>query len=439
MNKSALSLFQLNSLVRDAVRMGLPQRYWVRAELSEVRSNYTSGHCYLELIEKEARGGGVVAKARGMIRASVYRMLKLFFESETGQPFAAGIKVLVEVSADFHELYGYTLSIHNIDPTYTLGDMARQRAEVLRQLAEDGVIDMNKEVEWATLPQRIAVVSSPTAAGYGDFIDQLARNPRGLVFYPHLFPAIMQGTQAESSVIEALDSIYAQAHLFDAVVIIRGGGATSDLSCFDSYLLALNIAQFPLPIVTGIGHERDESVADRVANVRAKTPTAVAELLIERMSRAALYLEALQGEIQEQVTGLLEQQHRLLQQLTQQIPLLAQRRITEERVMLERAQHDLTRTLHYKIEQEKQSLAIVQSNIARAVPQQLAREQQRLLLLERTVELVSPFTLLQKGYTLTLKGGKVVKSSTELVEGETLTTLFADGAVESTVTSKNKN
>ncbi len=249
----------------------------------------------------------------------------------------------------------------------------------------------------------------------------------------------MQGAQAESSIIEALDTIYAQLHLFDAVVIIRGGGATSDLNCFDSYLLAINMAQFPLPIVTGIGHERDESVADRVANTRAKTPTAAAELLIEKINHTALYLEALQNEVQERVTTQLEQQHRLLLQLTQRIPLVAQRRITEERVKIERTQHDLTRTLHRKLERAQHTLSTMQANIERAVPQRLEREQQHLRLLERTVELASPFTLLQKGYTLTLKGGKVVKNLSEIAEGEQLVTLFADGSIESTVTKKSKN
>ena len=278
----ALSLYELNNLVRSRLEHAFPEEYWVQAELSDVRSNAT-GHCYLELIEKDARGNNLIARARAMIWNQVYRLLKPYFEQETGQAFVSGLKVLVKVTVGFHELYGYSLTILDIDPSYTLGDMARRRREILAKLEEEGVLTLNKELEMPLLPQRIAVISSATAAGYGDFCNQLAGNPYGYVFYPRLFPAMMQGERVEESIIGALNRIYSHAEAWDVVVIIRGGGATSDLSNFDSYLLAANCAQFPLPIITGIGHERDDTVIDAVAHTRVKTPTAAAEYLIARV------------------------------------------------------------------------------------------------------------------------------------------------------------
>ena len=237
MEQQALSLYELNGLVKRSIRSCLPDTYWVQAELSDVRSNY-SGHCYLEFIQKDASGNNLIAKARGTIWSNIYKMLKPYFEQETGQAFTSGIKVLVQVSVEFHELYGYSLTVLDIDPTYTVGDMERKRREILRQLEEEGVIDLNKELEMPMLPQRIAVISSATAAGYGDFCNQLANNPRGYGFRTELFPAIMQGERVEESILSALDAINNRLEEFDVVVIIRGGGATSDLSGFDTYLLA---------------------------------------------------------------------------------------------------------------------------------------------------------------------------------------------------------
>ena len=253
----SLSLLELNALVRRSLEQCLPDEYWIQAELSDVRSN-TTGHCYLEFVQKDPRSNNLVAKARGMIWSNIYRLLKPYFEETTGQLFASGIKVLVKVTVQFHELYGYSLTVLDIDPAYTLGDMARRRREILMQLEEEGVLTLNKELEMPVLPQRIAVISSATAAGYGDFCHQLQHNSGGFFFYTELFPALMQGNQVEESVLAALDRINDRVNEFDVVVIIRGGGATSDLSGFDTYLLAAACAQFPLPVITGIGHERDE-------------------------------------------------------------------------------------------------------------------------------------------------------------------------------------
>ena len=261
----AISLYDLNALVRRSIEQCLPDEFWVQAELSDVRTNST-GHCYLEFIQKDPRSNNLIAKARGTIWANVYRLLKPYFEEATGQAFVSGIKVLVQVTVSFHELYGYSLTVQDIDPTYTLGDMAKRRREILKQLEEEGVLTLNKELDMPRLPQRIAIISSPTAAGYGDFCHQLQNNSRRFYFYTELFPALMQGDRVEDSVLAALDKVNVRLPEFDVVVIIRGGGATSDLSGFDTYLLAAACAQFPLPIITGIGHERDDTVRDAVAH-----------------------------------------------------------------------------------------------------------------------------------------------------------------------------
>lgn len=240
-----LTLYELNNHVRMALSSALPDECWVQAELSDVRVN-SAGHCYVEFVQKDARTNALLAKARGTVWGNVFRLLRPYFERETGQSFSAGIKVLVQVRVEFHELYGYSLTVTDIDPSYTVGDMVRRRREILRQLEEEGVLTLNKELPLTILPQRIAVISSPTAAGYGDFCNQLSSNPYGLQFYPQLFPAIMQGDRVESSILEALDQIHATISNWDVVVIIRGGGSVSDLSGFDTYLLAAACAQFPV-------------------------------------------------------------------------------------------------------------------------------------------------------------------------------------------------
>ena len=303
----SLSLYELNALVRRSLEQCLPDECWVQAELSDVRTNST-GHCYLEFVQKDPRSNSLIAKARGTIWANVFRLLKPYFEEATGQAFVSGIKVLVQVTVNFHELYGYSLTVQDIDPTYTLGDMARRRREILKQLEEEGVLTLNKELDMPCLPQRVAVISSPTAAGYGDFCHQLKNNSRGFFFYTELFPALMQGDRVEESVLSALDRVNARLSEFDVVVIIRGGGATSDLSGFDTYLLAAACAQFPLPILTGIGHERDDTVLDSVAHTRVKTPTAAAEFLIDLMNDAADELEMLASRLRESVRNLLQQE-----------------------------------------------------------------------------------------------------------------------------------
>ena len=406
----SLSLLELNALVRRSLEQCLPDEYWIQAELSDVRSN-TTGHCYLEFVQKDPRSNNLVAKARGMIWSNIYRLLKPYFEETTGQLFTSGIKVLVKVTVQFHELYGYSLTVLDIDPAYTLGDMARRRREILMQLEEEGVLTLNKELEMPVLPQRIAVISSATAAGYGDFCHQLQHNPGGFFFYTELFPALMQGNQVEESVLAALDRINDRVNEFDVVVIIRGGGATSDLSGFDTYLLAAACAQFPLPVITGIGHERDDTVLDSVAHTRVKTPTAAAELLIHRITESADHLEELSARLQQGAYALLEQEGRRLEMIQTRIPNLVHRKLTDARFALLAAGKDL----------------------AQATQTLLSRHRHRLELLQQRVVDASPDKLLNRGYSITLKDGKAVTDAASLNPGDQLVTRLAKGSFTSEV------
>ena len=405
-----MSLYELGRLIRLTLREGLPDAYWVQAELSEVREAY-NGHCYIELVQKAERGNTLLAKARGTIWANVYKMLKSYFESTTGQRFTAGIKVMLQVSVEYHEQYGLSLTVHDIDPTYTLGDMARRRKEILQQLDEEGVLTLNKELPMPMLPQRVAVISAAGAAGYGDFCDQLEGNPYGFVFYPKLFPAVMQGDRVEETIIAALDSIAASREMWDVVVIIRGGGATSDLSGFDTYALAANCAQFPLPIITGIGHERDDTVLDMVAHTRVKTPTAAAEYLVAALVDAASGLDALTSSLTTGITNRIHREERRVEQIAQRLPALFS-------VMHANGLH--------RIEQ-------LEARMSTALQHTLVVQKHRLELMEKVIEGASPMQILQRGYSITRCEGRVVRNAADLPEGSVLTTELAEGEVKSMV------
>lgn len=410
MEQPILSLYELNSLIRGIISDTFSQRFWIRAEMSDVRSNQ-NGHCYLEFIEKDSNNRNIIAKARGSIWSNVFRLLKAYFESETGQAFASGLKVLVQVSVEFHELYGYSLNVHNIDPTYTLGDQAKNRALIIKQLEEEGVLTLNKELALTKLANRIAVISSPTAAGYEDFCNQIKNNPYGFAFYAKLFPAIMQGERTEQSIIAALDRIYENADKFDAVVIIRGGGATSDLSSFDSYLLAANCAQFPLPVITGIGHERDDTVLDIVAHTRAKTPTAVAEFLIKHICESASELSEIQDGIVFETN----------------------KRLTEESVILNNLTTKYSYIIKDRTKDQLNKLHTISERLKSGTAKLIQQQKHILESTEQYVRLNSPENILKKGYTLTLSDKKIVKKATQLQKGECITTRFADGEIESIV------
>ena len=408
-----LTLQGLNSMVRAAINESMPARYWVTGELSEVRET-AAGHCYIELVQRDEHSGELVAKARGTIWARIYTLLRPCFLEETGQPFVAGIKVLLQVTVGFHELYGYALDVCNIDPTYTVGEMARRRLAVIKRLTDEGVIDLNKELLFSVLPQRIAVISSPTAAGYGDFCDQLLGNKYGFVFYPRLFPSPMQGSGVEQGIIDALNRVAADIDLWDVVVIIRGGGATSELSCFDTYDLANNCAQFPLPIITGIGHQRDESVLDIVAHTRAKTPTAAAELLIHAMLEQGTFLDSAMQEVMSAARAYIDAERQRVNTLATRLPISA--------------------TLC--LQREKMRLQPVVQQLSSEVRLFLREQNHRLDILKEKADAASPRHILAMGYSITRVNGKAVRSLGEIAAGDNVVTMVADGEFTSTVTDK---
>ena len=432
-DKQALSLVELNQRIRMTLEQAFPDTYWVRAEMSDVRENGASGHCYLEFIEKDPRSGQLLAKVRGAIWAKTFRLLKPYFEMETGQRFVSGLKVLVRVTVDFHELYGLSLTVVDIDPAYTLGDMARKRLEIIRQLQEEGVFELNKELPLPLLPRRIALISSPTAAGYEDFMNQLTRNRAGYPFYVKLFPALMQGERTEESVIAALDRIYAHQELFDVVALLRGGGATSDLNSFDSYLLAANCAQFPLPILTGIGHERDDTVVDLVAHTRLKTPTAVAEFLIARMDQAAQTVEELQQTMTQSASVRLLQEKQRLQSYATRFPALVGQRMERNRTLLHQLGAKLPTMAQGFVERKRAMVDRLAMQLRNATTTHLAEKQRFLQLQEQFVRMASPDYILRRGYSLTLREGKIIKRAEELQVGDELTTRFMDGEVKSII------
>lgn len=433
MGRVELSLSELNYRVKVAIHSAFPQACWVRAEMSDVRVNSSSGHCYLEFIEKHPVSGQLVAKARGSIWAKTLRMLKPYFESETGQLFTSGLKVLVKVTVEFHELYGFSLTVQDIDPAYTVGDMVRRRMEILRQLQEEGVLNLNKELPFPQLPRRIAIITSPTAAGYEDFLNQLLHNKGGYPFYVKLFPALMQGEKTEESVIAALDRVYGHLDCFDVVVIIRGGGATSDLNSFDSYLLAASCAQFPLPILTGIGHERDDTVLDMVAHTRLKTPTAVAEFLVGRMDIASLELSNLQQAVVQQATELLAKHKTYLQLQGSRLPGRVLSRIERSRSLLQGLAGRLPVASLGLTTRHASSLEQLQNRVKHSATVSLQEKRRYLELTDQFLKLASPDYILKRGYSLTLCDGKIIKQASRLQPGDKLSTRFTDGEVSSTV------
>ena len=427
----SLTLFELNSLVRSAVELTLADDYWVEAELAEVRER--GGHCYMELVQKNADGATTVARASAKCWRSAWSLVRPHFERVTGEPLHAGMKVLMQVHAQFHENYGFSWIVTDIDPTFTLGDMARKRLETIRRLKAAGVFELNKELTLPLFAQRVAVVSSETAAGYGDFCNQLAANPYGFGFSVRLFPAIMQGERTERSVISALNAINAEADSFDCVVIIRGGGATSDLSAFDSLALAENVANFPLPVITGIGHERDESVVDMVANMRAKTPTAAATLLVDNLKRTSDSIAAAQDRMLTAVSRRMDYERMRLARVAERIPVLFSLVSVRQSARIEALSARLRAAVRLGLDSASRCIDSLSAAMAPAAMRRLTAESHRLELLSQRVAAADPDRLLKRGYSITLHNGRAVRSAGELKAGDEIVTRLGRGTVSSTV------
>ena len=403
------TLRQLNLLVREAIEETLPDEYWVEAELSECHEN--SGHCYMELIEKDEHSNTPVARASAKCWRQSWQMVKPYFERTTGQPLRAGMKVLVKVYAQFHEAYGFSWIISDIDPTYTLGDMARKRQEIIRQLKEEGIFDLQRELRIPTFAKRIAVISAQNAAGYGDFCRQLEDNDYSFRFEVTLFPAVMQGEQVEQSVINALNSIYERIHDYDVVCILRGGGATADLSGFDTLALAENVAQFPLPIITGIGHDRDESILDMVANTKVKTPTAAAALLIDNLLRILERLDDASQRISNAVNQRISSQKIKIASMTSLIPTLTLRMVGDQR---------------HRIDTIGNRLPI-------AIERRLTTQKHLLESLSLKLQGFDPQLLLSRGYSITLHNGRAIRDPKQLQPGDEIETRIEKGTIKSIV------
>jgi exodeoxyribonuclease VII large subunit len=433
LNVNSISLLELNQLIKEKLADAFPTTIWVRAEISEFREN-ANGHCYLELIDKDEKSDRIAAKTKAMIWSSTYKMLKLYFESTTDEALGAGLKILAACSIEFHEVYGISLVLHDIDPTFTLGEMAIRRQQLLKQLEAEGMLNMNKQLPFAILPQRIAVISSATAAGYGDFLDQLHANRFKYVFYARLFPAVMQGEQTERSVIAALDAVYAEVDHFDVVVILRGGGAVADLSSFDRYLLALHCVQFPLPILTGIGHFRDDTLIDHLAYASLKTPTAVAEFLIDKIDQAHELLLQSVDKLAKRAFAIHEAKTVQLQNVVRKFPPVLLGRTGAKKMDISRKLSVLQRIAMQQLSNRQQKLNHLRGLVQSAAKQQMSTRHHTLELMKNQLIYVNPLSILEKGYCLASLNGKRVHSKSTIQPGDSLKIGFHDGTVITKVT-----
>lgn len=452
-----LSLSELQLIIKDSLYLALPDMYWVAAEISEIKENY-AGHCYLELVEKHPDDKNIRARAKAVIWGNRYRFLKSFFENITGQPLREGLKILVKTKIEYHEIYGLSLVISDIDPAFTMGEMVVKRQMIIKRLEEEGVFTMNRELDFPVIPQKIAVISSRNAAGYTDFINHLTQNNFGYVFYTALIETAMQGNDTEAGVINALDKIASKADLFDLVVIIRGGGSQTDLSWFDNYNIAYHITQFPLPVITGIGHEKDLSVTDMVAFQSLKTPTAVAGYLIECMNNADNQLNEMSLEIIDKARIIVEDNKRRIETSRMKLIPVARMWISEikeqlsdmkleminfgkefisravqtpsnQKARLDSASKTFFERNHAGLKLNKQYLISFTVN-------SLHGNNIKITMLENSLKILNPVNVLRRGYTITSINGKILKSSALVRKEDLIDTQFSDGTVKSRVFEK---
>ena len=428
-SENRLTLYELNGLVKEVIECEMPNEYWVEAELSECRES--RGHCYMELIQKDEQNATPIAKASAKCWASKWMIIRPYFERTTGQQLHAGMKVLLKVYPQFHEAYGFSWIVTDIDPTYTLGDMARKRQEIIRQLKEEGVFDLQKELQLPLFCQHIAVISSETAAGYGDFCNQLADNPYGFQFRTQLFPAIMQGEGVEQSIIEALERIYDCD--FDCVVIIRGGGATSDMSGFDTLALAENVANFPLPIITGIGHDRDESILDMVSHTRVKTPTAAAALLIDHLKMVLDTINNAQDAIARLTQQKLSTLNAQLSTLQEMLPRLFSTVKARQEARIDNLYMRMLSSIRETVISSLGKINTLETRLPIFTDRKIITERHRLQLMEEKAKSLDPTLLLQRGYSITLHNGRAVKEASALAPGDEMETRLAKGRIISKV------
>ena len=429
--EEGISLSELAELIEQGLQKSLQPSYWIVAEISEIQAN-RNGHCYLELIEKPEDEQNPVAKMRAIIWANVYKLMDPYFESETGSHLSVGMKIMVLVSVTYHALYGLSLQITDINPVYTIGEDEQRRLKIIRQLEEEGIMDLNKEVPLPTVIQRIAVISSPTAAGFQDFMNQLNYNQYGFKFQTTLFPAAMQGVEVEKSIVSQLDAIFQREQEFDAVVIIRGGGARSDLRWFDSYEIAANVAQFPLPVITGIGHDKDQSITDLVANTSLKTPTAVAEFIVSTAAEYAEELDYYHERIKDIYDEIIEKQEQDLQDFMSRVLQSMKIIMLQTNGILKEYQNKIQYASVVRLNAQKNDLSNLQQRMKEQCNRQLFVQQKALDLIETKILAKNPESILRQGYTITTDdSGEIIKSVTQIPDNKTIVTHFSDGEVTS--------
>lgn len=426
-----LTLYELNSLVKETIELTFTQQFWVEAELADATER--RGHLYLDLVQKDEHSATPIARASARCWASVWASVRPRFERTTRQRLTAGMKVLLRVYPQFHQAYGFSWIVTDIDPTYTLGDMQRQRQEIIDRLKRDGVFDMQRELTLPMFCQRIAVISSATAAGFGDFCNHLQHNDYGFHFAVELFPAIMQGEQVEPTVISALDSINSRIDDFDCVVIIRGGGATVDMSGFNTLLLAENVANFPLPIITGIGHDRDESIIDMISFMQVKTPTAAAAFLIERLLNVSERITAATSSITRCVQEKLEYERIRLTALSTRIPILFSLTKTRQLSIIDSLTQRMTAAVQQDIRQRQHQLQIAAQRLAPATQRTMQQEQHCLQMLTQRTAALDPAAILRRGFSMTLCNGRFVTDASQMKNGDIMETRLANGTVLSRV------
>lgn len=430
LDQPVLKLSELNSLIRAVIEVGFPDSVWVIAEIAEMRCN-ARGHCYLELIERD--GEETVAQIRATIWAYAFRTISARFERETGEVLKQGMKVLFFANVVFHEVYGLSLNVRDIDPTYSLGEMARKKREIVDRLRKEGLIALNKQVPLPLVPQRIAVISSPTAAGYDDFVNHIERNPFGYTIAHTLFASPMQGADADVSIISALRDIRRVHDSYDVVVIIRGGGSQTDLSCFDSYALASEVARFPLPVITGIGHERDDTVVDMVAHTRLKTPTAVAEFIVsgirsfeERLMTAEQFLSRLVG-------NRLQREEEKIRFLVQRFIHRVTDDLNEHRRDIENRKNRLVRSTEASLSGLLHRLVRDVGRIRTGLLVLLEKRESDVQRYDHVVRLLDPLHVLERGYSITYHGGRTLRDCTKVRRGDIITTIVHKGTIVSAV------
>ena len=439
MSSATLTLYELTGMVRSVLEQTMDDEYWIETELSEAHVA-GNGHFYVEFVQKDSSGRSLLAKARGTMWARTYQMLAPLFERATGERLRAGLQVRVLVTVAFHELYGFSLNIINIDPDYTLGDMARRRREILAQLETDGILNDNKQLPLPISLKRIAVISSPSAAGYGDFCNQLNNNAEGLYFEMRLFPAIMQGNGVEESVMKALMAVCDEEDQWDCVVIIRGGGATSDLSDFDTYTLAAAVAQMPIPVIVGIGHERDETVLDFVAHTRVKTPTAAAVFLIEHQTSLLARLDELSHTLTQQAIVKLQTYDYRLQQITSLLPRAFSMVRERQHHRLEQLAVRLASVPQQRTQTESHRQELIRKQLAHVCAYRLQATILKLDGMEQRLKALDPTMPLRRGYSLTFTSdGRLVKGIADITANDVLTTQLSDGTIQSKVISKGSS